>query len=247
MCDVISLPRSIVDTSKQLFKRVDEEKLLKGKSQDAIIAACIFIACRQGRVARTFKEIVALTSVPKKVSLRLSRVWLGSTLIRSSRRTLPNVSSSLSARSRPIPPAKLLLPPPPPPTRSLRVIATISACLFPCSAPASTSALARERRVFLPEGVLSPSLLHVSSSLRCYGAWLSQRRTLPWSLECKNRQFERPLSKPSFGLCRVLRTDPSLSILNRILTQDKEKLVNQQWFDASRPDGTRADWANLGL
>lgn len=68
MCDVISLPRSIVDTSKQLFKRVDEEKLLKGKSQDAIIAACIFIACRQGRVARTFKEIVALTNVPKKVS-----------------------------------------------------------------------------------------------------------------------------------------------------------------------------------
>lgn len=70
MCDVISLPKSIVDTSKQLFKRVDEEKLLKGKNQDAIIAACIFIACRQGRVPRTFKEIVALTNVPKKVRLQ---------------------------------------------------------------------------------------------------------------------------------------------------------------------------------
>lgn len=68
MCEAISLPRGIVDTSKQLFKRVDEEKLLKGKATDAIIAACIFIACRQGRVPRTFKEIVALTSVPKKVS-----------------------------------------------------------------------------------------------------------------------------------------------------------------------------------
>lgn len=80
MCDVISLPRSIVDTSKQLFKRVDEEKLLKGKSQDAIIAACIFIACRQGRVARTFKEIVALTNVPKKVSSRALQTTLGSVL-----------------------------------------------------------------------------------------------------------------------------------------------------------------------
>lgn len=66
MCDTISLPRTIVDTSKQLFKRVDEEKLLKGKPLDAVIAACIFIACRQGRVPRTFKEICALTNVEKK-------------------------------------------------------------------------------------------------------------------------------------------------------------------------------------
>ncbi|GAA6036540.1 hypothetical protein JCM8097_003557 [Rhodosporidiobolus ruineniae] len=66
MCEAISLPRSIIDTTKMLFKRVDEEKVLKGKSEAAIIAACIFIACRQGRVPRTFKEIVALTSVSKK-------------------------------------------------------------------------------------------------------------------------------------------------------------------------------------
>lgn len=70
MCDVISLPKSISDTSKQLFKRVDEERLLKGKRQDAIIAACIFIACKQGRVARSLKEIVALTNVSKKVGRR---------------------------------------------------------------------------------------------------------------------------------------------------------------------------------
>ncbi|SCZ87527.1 BZ3500_MvSof-1268-A1-R1_Chr2-2g04993 [Microbotryum saponariae] len=66
MCEAISLPKTIVDTSKQLFKRIDDEKLLKGKSQDAIIAATIFIACRQARVPRTFKEIVALTNVSKK-------------------------------------------------------------------------------------------------------------------------------------------------------------------------------------
>lgn len=72
MCEAISLPKNIIDTSKQLFKRVDEEKLLRGKNQDAIIAACIFIACRQGRVSRTFKEIVALTSVPKKASFRVN-------------------------------------------------------------------------------------------------------------------------------------------------------------------------------
>ncbi|GAA5866618.1 hypothetical protein JCM1840_002402 [Sporobolomyces johnsonii] len=66
MCEAISLPKSIIDTTKQLFKRVDEEKVLRGKSQEAIIGACIFVACRQGRVPRTFKEIMALTSVNKK-------------------------------------------------------------------------------------------------------------------------------------------------------------------------------------
>ncbi|GAA6020443.1 hypothetical protein JCM11491_000248 [Sporobolomyces phaffii] len=66
MCETISLPKSIIDTTKMLFKRCDEEKLLKGKKQEAIIGACIFVACKQGRVARTFKELMALTGVDKK-------------------------------------------------------------------------------------------------------------------------------------------------------------------------------------
>jgi hypothetical protein len=45
---------------------VDDEKLLKGKSSDAIIAACIYIGCREQNLARTFKEICALTKVSKK-------------------------------------------------------------------------------------------------------------------------------------------------------------------------------------
>ncbi|CAH7666978.1 cyclin-like protein [Phakopsora pachyrhizi] len=66
MCDTISLPRTVADIAKQLFRRADEEKMLRGKQVDAIIAACIFIACRQSKVGRSFKEIVALTRVPKK-------------------------------------------------------------------------------------------------------------------------------------------------------------------------------------
>lgn len=66
MCDSWSLPKTISDIAKQLYKRADEEKLLKGKALDAIIAACIFIACRQAHVPRTFREICQLTRVPKK-------------------------------------------------------------------------------------------------------------------------------------------------------------------------------------
>jgi transcription initiation factor TFIIB len=66
MCEAIGLPRLIGDAAKHLYKQVDERKLLRGKSNDALIAACIFIACRQENVSRTFKEICALTKVPKK-------------------------------------------------------------------------------------------------------------------------------------------------------------------------------------
>ncbi|EJD53975.1 cyclin-like protein [Auricularia subglabra TFB-10046 SS5] len=67
MCDSFSLPKSISDIAKQLYKRADEEKLLRAKSLDAVIAACIFIACRQAQVPRTFREICELTRVPKKI------------------------------------------------------------------------------------------------------------------------------------------------------------------------------------
>ncbi|KAH9833670.1 cyclin-like protein [Rhodofomes roseus] len=65
-CDQFSLPKTISDIAKQLYKRTDEEKLLRGKPSEAIIAACIFIACRQAHVPRTFREICSLTGVSKK-------------------------------------------------------------------------------------------------------------------------------------------------------------------------------------
>lgn len=60
------LPHTVAETAQQLYKMTDDTKAFKGKSQDAIIASCIFIACRQNGVPRSFKEIMALTKVPKK-------------------------------------------------------------------------------------------------------------------------------------------------------------------------------------
>ena len=45
---------------------VYDEKPLRGKSQESIMAASIFIGCRKANVARSFKEIWALTNVPRK-------------------------------------------------------------------------------------------------------------------------------------------------------------------------------------
>lgn len=66
MCDGYQLPKIVQDGAKEVYKLVYDERRLRGKSQESIMAAAIFIGCRKANVARTFKEIWALTNVPKK-------------------------------------------------------------------------------------------------------------------------------------------------------------------------------------
>lgn len=66
MCERIGLHKIVVDSAKQLFKSVEDKKLLKGKTNEAIMASCIYIACREQNVTRTFKEICELTKTSKK-------------------------------------------------------------------------------------------------------------------------------------------------------------------------------------
>ncbi|EDO36932.1 predicted protein [Nematostella vectensis] len=66
MADRINLPRKIVDRANQLFKQVHEQKSLKGRSNDTIASACLYIACRQEGVPRTLKEICAIGKISKK-------------------------------------------------------------------------------------------------------------------------------------------------------------------------------------
>jgi len=66
MASRINLPKTITDRANQLFKQVHDQKTLKGRSNDAIASACLYIACRQEGVPRTFKEICAISKIPKK-------------------------------------------------------------------------------------------------------------------------------------------------------------------------------------
>ena len=66
LTDSINAGKAVSDAAKHIYKLVEEAKVLKGKSQEAIIAGCIFIACRHNDVPRTFREIFSLTRVSKK-------------------------------------------------------------------------------------------------------------------------------------------------------------------------------------
>lgn len=57
LCESIHIPKPVAETTKMLYKMTDDDKLFKGKSQDAVIAGCLFIACRQHDMGRSFREI----------------------------------------------------------------------------------------------------------------------------------------------------------------------------------------------
>lgn len=64
MGEAAGYPKSVVELAKQIYKKVDGNKSLAAKKTEVVIAACIFLACRQEGVPRTFKEISSLTHVP---------------------------------------------------------------------------------------------------------------------------------------------------------------------------------------
>jgi transcription initiation factor TFIIB len=66
LCDSQNITKPTAETAKMLFKMTDDAKLFKGKSQDSIIAGCIFIACRKHDQQRSFREIYKMTNVSKK-------------------------------------------------------------------------------------------------------------------------------------------------------------------------------------
>ncbi|OIR58104.1 MAG: transcription initiation factor IIB [Amphiamblys sp. WSBS2006] len=67
LAERINIPKRIADDAKNIYRRAEMSKALKGRPRDAIVAASLYIACHQEKeTARTFKEIHHMTHVKKK-------------------------------------------------------------------------------------------------------------------------------------------------------------------------------------
>uniref|UniRef100_A0A182NLK1 Transcription initiation factor IIB n=1 Tax=Anopheles dirus TaxID=7168 RepID=A0A182NLK1_9DIPT len=66
MAERINASKSTVDLAKIIFKRVHDATDIKHRPIDAKASACLYIACRQEGVPRTFKELCAVSTVGKK-------------------------------------------------------------------------------------------------------------------------------------------------------------------------------------
>ncbi|XWS40982.1 hypothetical protein CRYUN_Cryun17cG0041900 [Craigia yunnanensis] len=67
MADRLGLVTEIKDRACEIYNKVDVLKTCRGRSVNSILAACLFIACRELRLSRTLNELSAVASgVPKK-------------------------------------------------------------------------------------------------------------------------------------------------------------------------------------
>jgi transcription initiation factor TFIIIB Brf1 subunit/transcription initiation factor TFIIB len=57
LCHLMGLPQIIKDAASETFKLVADKKAVRGRSARAVHAACIYIACRQEGIERTFREV----------------------------------------------------------------------------------------------------------------------------------------------------------------------------------------------
>ena len=70
MAERIDIPHAIRGRAEEIYKQLYETKQLDGRIREGVLAASLFIACRQQQMPRTFKDIgctVDRSKCPNKV------------------------------------------------------------------------------------------------------------------------------------------------------------------------------------
>lgn len=62
----LNLPRSVLETASLLYRGIVRKQLLRGRSVNGVVAASMYLACRQCQVTRTMEEIGGAARITKK-------------------------------------------------------------------------------------------------------------------------------------------------------------------------------------
>ncbi|KAI4386536.1 hypothetical protein MLD38_004463 [Melastoma candidum] len=76
MSDRLGLVATIKDRANEIFKRVEDQKSSRGRNQDALLAACLYIACRQEDKPRTVKEICSIANGATKKEIGRAKEYI---------------------------------------------------------------------------------------------------------------------------------------------------------------------------
>lgn len=70
--EYLGLPKTVLETASLLYRNVDGQINIKGKSIEGIAAAILYMACKQCGVLRTIEEVARATSPTKKPKTKLA-------------------------------------------------------------------------------------------------------------------------------------------------------------------------------
>ncbi|XP_058110585.1 transcription initiation factor IIB [Magnolia sinica] len=76
MSDRLGLVATIKDRANEIYKKVEDLKSIRGRNQDAIFAACLYIACRQEDRPRTVKEICSVANGATKKEIGRAKEYI---------------------------------------------------------------------------------------------------------------------------------------------------------------------------
>ncbi len=65
-CTFLDLSNQVKKDAAEIFRKVYQERLIRGRSLDAVVAACIAIACKRQRIPRRHSEIIEVANISRK-------------------------------------------------------------------------------------------------------------------------------------------------------------------------------------
>jgi transcription initiation factor TFIIB len=74
--DKLGLPDSIVEKTAYIYRKVQERGLLRGRSIPAVLAAAIYIACRELGFPRILKDITAISNIKHRYIAQAYRLLI---------------------------------------------------------------------------------------------------------------------------------------------------------------------------
>lgn len=73
MKDALGLPEHVIEKVAYLYRKIQERKLIKGRTIKGALAVASYIACREMGIPRTLKEISKITNLKEKEVARIYR------------------------------------------------------------------------------------------------------------------------------------------------------------------------------
>jgi transcription initiation factor TFIIB len=68
--DKLGLPSSMIETTAYIYRKARQKGLVRGRETTIVIAAAVYLACRQQGIPRTLKEICLISNVKKRAVSR---------------------------------------------------------------------------------------------------------------------------------------------------------------------------------
>ena len=72
--DKLGLSDAIIEKTAYIFRKAKEKDLIRGRATDGILAAAIYIACREMESPKTLTDITTVTNMKRKVVSREYRL-----------------------------------------------------------------------------------------------------------------------------------------------------------------------------